>query len=109
MARYKDYDYSQGKFIPIHFDRQILPGTFEYSLHYLIDNEDEAQNRFDKRQTHLQQETQNDRACIGEYLLHNRVEPIYTLRGKRKVNTQWLLYCAVHDLFKVHRYGLELA
>ena len=39
MARYKDYDYSQGKFIPIHFDKQILPGTFEYSLHYLIDNE----------------------------------------------------------------------
>jgi transposase len=39
MARYKDYDYSQGKFIPIHFDRQMLPGTFEYSLHYLIDNE----------------------------------------------------------------------
>jgi len=39
MARYKEYDYSQGNFIPIHFDRQILPGTFEYSLHYLIDNE----------------------------------------------------------------------
>ncbi len=39
MARYKEYDYSQGKFIPIHFDRQILPGTFEYILHYLIDNE----------------------------------------------------------------------
>jgi transposase len=39
MARYKEYDYSQGKFISIHFDRQILPGTFEYTLHYLIDNE----------------------------------------------------------------------
>ncbi len=39
MARYKAYDYSQGKFIPIHLNRQILPGTFEYSLHYLIDNE----------------------------------------------------------------------
>ncbi len=39
MARYKEFDYSQGKFIPIHFDRQILPGTFEYTLHYLIDNE----------------------------------------------------------------------
>src|SRR3990172_2884501 len=39
MARYKEYDYSQGKFIPIHFDKQILPGTFEYTLHYLIDNE----------------------------------------------------------------------
>jgi transposase len=39
MARYKDYDYSQGKFIPVHFDKQILPGTFEYTLHYLIDHE----------------------------------------------------------------------
>jgi len=26
MARYKDYDYSQGKYIPIDFDKQILPG-----------------------------------------------------------------------------------
>ena len=34
---------------------------------------------------------------------------VETLRGKGKVNTQWLLYCAVHNLFKVHRYGLELA
>ncbi|MGD0919865.1 MAG: transposase [Thermodesulfobacteriota bacterium] len=32
-----------------------------------------------------------------------------SLRGKRKVNTQWVLYCAVHNLFKVHRYGPELA
>ncbi len=39
MARYKEYDYSQGKFIPVNFDRQILPGTFEYTLYYLIDNE----------------------------------------------------------------------
>jgi len=39
MARYKEYDYTQGKFIPIHFDKQIIPGTFEHTLHYLIDNE----------------------------------------------------------------------
>jgi transposase len=39
MARYKEYDYSQGKFIPVHFDKQIIPGTFEHTLHYLIDNE----------------------------------------------------------------------
>jgi transposase len=39
MARYKEYDYRQGKFIPIFFDKQILPGTFEYTLNYLIDNE----------------------------------------------------------------------
>ena len=39
MARYKEYDYTQGKFIPIHFNKQILPGTFEHTLHHLIDNE----------------------------------------------------------------------
>jgi transposase len=39
MARYKPYSYGQGKFIPIHFEKQILPGTFEYSLNHLIDNE----------------------------------------------------------------------
>jgi transposase len=39
MAKYKEYDYSQGKLIPLSFDKQILPGTFEHTLHYLIDNE----------------------------------------------------------------------
>jgi transposase len=39
MARYKEYSYDQGKLIPIHFKEQILPGSFEYTLNYLIDNE----------------------------------------------------------------------
>ncbi len=38
MARYKPYSYAQGKFIPVHFAKQILPGTFEYSLNHLIDH-----------------------------------------------------------------------
>ena len=29
----------------------------------------------------------------------------FTLRGKRKVNTQWLLYCITHNIKKVHRYA----
>lgn len=39
MARYKPYSYAQGKLIPIYFEKQILPGTFEYSLNHLIDHE----------------------------------------------------------------------
>jgi len=39
MARYKDYNYDQMKMIPVAFDRQILPGSFEHSLAWLIDNE----------------------------------------------------------------------
>lgn len=37
MARYKHYDYAQTKLLPISFDRQILPGSFEHTLNYLID------------------------------------------------------------------------
>jgi hypothetical protein len=39
MARYKDYSYEQGKLIPISFAQQIIPGTFEFALNYIIDNE----------------------------------------------------------------------
>lgn len=38
MAKYKDYSYDQGVFLPVFFDKQILPGTFEYCLNYLVDN-----------------------------------------------------------------------
>jgi transposase len=37
MPRYKDYDYQQCVMVPVSFDRQILPGTFEHSVNYLVD------------------------------------------------------------------------
>jgi len=39
MARYKPYDLGQHKLIPISFEAQILPGTFEHTLSQLIDHE----------------------------------------------------------------------
>ncbi len=48
MPRFKEYSYDQGKFIPIFFDKQILPGTFEYTLSYLIDHEIDV-SVFDER------------------------------------------------------------
>src|SRR5215467_13469597 len=29
----------------------------------------------------------------------------FSLRGKTKVDSQWKLFCIVHNLFKIHRYG----
>lgn len=37
MARYKHYDYRQSKMLPVSYEQQILPGTFEHTLSYLID------------------------------------------------------------------------
>lgn len=39
MARYKHYSYKQAQFIPLHFEHQIIPGSFEYALNYIVDNE----------------------------------------------------------------------
>ena len=39
MPRYKPYDYRQTVMLPVDFEQQILPGTFEHSVHYLVDNE----------------------------------------------------------------------
>ena len=39
MARYRHYDPQQTKMIALSYGQQLLPGTFEYALSYLIDNE----------------------------------------------------------------------
>jgi len=33
----------------------------------------------------------------------------FSLRGKTKVNIQWLLYCITHNLGKMQRYGFQAA
>jgi hypothetical protein len=37
-ARYKEYSYGQGKLIPISFQAQIVPGSFEWALNDIVDN-----------------------------------------------------------------------
>jgi hypothetical protein len=48
MAHHKPYSCAQGKFIPVYFEKQIIPGTFEYSLNHIIDHELDL-SIFDKR------------------------------------------------------------
>jgi transposase len=37
MARYQPYDLDQGKFIPVSFRDQILPGSFEHALNEIVE------------------------------------------------------------------------
>lgn len=39
MARFKPVNYGQVTLLPVSFAHQILPGSFEYTLNYLVDNE----------------------------------------------------------------------
>ena len=31
----------------------------------------------------------------------------FSLRGKKKVNTQWNLFCIIHNMTKIHRFGMK--
>lgn len=37
MARFTNHNQGQGAFVTVYFDRQLVPGTFEYSLNCLVD------------------------------------------------------------------------
>ena len=50
MARYKDYDLNQSKFIPVVFADQITRGSFEYAINLLVD-EHLDMSIFDERYT----------------------------------------------------------
>lgn len=38
MPRYKKYDYSQSLILSVNFNEQIFPRTFEYTIHYVLEN-----------------------------------------------------------------------
>lgn len=38
MPKYLPYDYRQSSMVVINYEDQLQPGTFEYAVHYLIDN-----------------------------------------------------------------------
>lgn len=58
MARYKHIDTSP-RFIAVDLERQLLPGTFEHALNYLIDHEIDLSD-FDTRY-------KNDRTGASAY------------------------------------------
>jgi transposase len=40
MARYKYFDKSQGLFLTVSLEEQLIPGSFEHTVNYLIDQLD---------------------------------------------------------------------
>jgi hypothetical protein len=74
-----------------------------------------------KPETFTQVMKQKIDSALGRSVYNRRmgtVEPVFgnlsniglnrfTLRGRKKVDAQWKLYCIVHNLLKIHRYGAE--
>lgn len=47
MARYKTIDTSL-RFLAVDMEKQLLPGSFEYAVHYLLDHEFDPHSRFER-------------------------------------------------------------
>lgn len=52
MARYKNRSRMQGVMMPIHLEAQIVPGTFEHTIDYLVANEIDL-SVFEHRYSHI--------------------------------------------------------
>jgi len=39
MPKYKSYNYAQEMMIPVNLERQLVPGSLEFAIHYLVDQE----------------------------------------------------------------------
>jgi len=48
MARYKQYNYSQRLMVPVSLEEQLVTGTLEHAIHYVVENELET-DIFDNR------------------------------------------------------------
>jgi len=122
MARYKAADRSP-RFLPVDLAAQLVPGSFEHALDYLIDTEIDVSG-IAKR--YVNDETgapaydpalmlkivllaYGRRIAIVEpvfaNLRHNKRLDRFTLRTRSKVNAQWNLYCLVHNIEKLAHHG----
>ena len=186
MAKYKPYDYSQTMMVPVSLSDQLVAGTLEHTIHYMVEerldladfdaryrNDETGRLAYDPKvllkivlfgySRGLKGSRKLERACrdnitfmaltcgqapdhstIAEFFEKTKgslteamkakidtpegrriyskrlgnVEPVFanlraqksldrfTLRGQNKVNVQWKLYCLVHNLEKLGKYGI---
>jgi len=104
MARYKPYDYNQLIMIPVSLEEQLIPGTLEYAIHHLIE---ERIDNVDSRTTYSKRLGIVE-PVFGKIRAQKRLDR-FTLRGKIKVNIQWMLYCLVHNIEKILHFGAAYA
>jgi hypothetical protein len=82
MARFKDYDRSQGLFLTVNLEEQLLPGTFEWTLDYLIDK--------------------MDMSLFEKNYINDETRANYRLTPARNGRENWKIcgICLVHDLLR---------
>lgn len=118
MARYKPVDRHLSKLLAVNFSEQIVPGSFEYAVHWLVDHKIDM-SVFDARYRNDDTgATAFDPAVLLKIVLLGYarrlgiVEPVFgnlythgltrfTLRSRGKVDAQLKLYYLTHNIQKL--------
>ena len=101
MARFKPI-HKGLKLLPVDFDRQVIPGSFEYALCHLVDRELDLSAFHARYRNDDEGASAFDPACRAASTL----KPVFSnLRGKAKVDGQWKLFCMMHNIEKLANHG----
>lgn len=84
------------KLILVDFAQQVPPGTFEFALCHLVDND------LDLSGLHARYASAE---LVFDNLRNNKRLTRFTLRGRAKVNGQWKLHSLAHNLEKLGHHG----
>ncbi len=70
-----------------------------------LDRDDEGQDRCPTGQANLCQASGHCQADLCQHQVQKRLDR-FTLRTKAKVDVQWKLFALVHNIGKIHHYGV---
>ena len=78
MPKYKSYNYAQEMMIPVNLERQLVPGSLEFAIHYLVDNEIDLSG-FEERFKN----DEEGRPGYDSRILLKHIEPLHLLQPYR--------------------------
>jgi len=110
---YKQYRTDNGACRGCHYAEKCLSSRTNKRKHLAVQigkaPENISQKMIEKIDTEKGRQIYDQRLAIIEPVFGNMREQKrmdrFTLRGKQKVNSQWLLYCMVHNIEKILNYG----
>jgi len=97
--------------LPVDFSQQIVPGSFEHALCYLVDQELDLSGLRGRYRNDEQGASAYDPAVLLKIVLLAYSRGLIGSRRieaacQQKVDGQWKLYCLVHNIEKLAHHGL---
>jgi len=95
MARFKNYDYAQNLMVTVNLQEQLLPGTLEHAINYLIDNRIEVSRFEDKYHNDVTGQKAYDPRLLLKVVLYAYSQGILSSRKMEKACKTNIVFMAL--------------